>query len=304
MEFSYFKSSQSESFSFYRIPRELVKGEHFKQLSTDAKLLYGLLLDRMGLSAKNEWFDELGRVYIYYTIEEIMEDLSCGHGKAGKLLAELDSTKGIGLIERVKQGQGKPTKIYVKQFAAMVPILPPDSAVFRTPRNGLQDSRKSEVRKAENNLSRPTENRSADISKSAGNYNNINYTEFSNTDQSIYPEDVIDDVKEQIDAEMLHLYYPNDDPDCIIELISEVLCSTAPGIKIGSETMPTAKVQNRFRRLSFEHVAYVLDALKDNTTKIHNIKAYLLTALYNAPLTIGPYYSAAVRHDNMKYVSP
>lgn len=297
MDFSYFKSSQSESFSFYRIPRELVKGEHFKQLSTDAKLLYGLLLDRMGLSAKNEWFDELGRVYIYYTIEEIMEDLNCGHGKAGKLLAELDGTKGIGLIERIKQGQGKPTKIYVKQFTVTGPTLLHDSAVFRTPKNGFQDNLKSELKNSENSLSRHPENGSADISKSAGNYNNIIYTENSYTDQSIYPEDVIDDVKEQVDAEMLHLYYPNDDPDCIIELICEVLCSTAPGIKIGREIMPASKVQNRFRKLNFEHVAYVLDSLKDNTTKIHNIKAYLLTALYNAPVTIGPFYSAAVRHD-------
>ncbi|MBQ7896750.1 MAG: replication initiator protein A, partial [Oscillospiraceae bacterium] len=87
MSFGYFYGSQSESFSFYRIPRELVTGEYFRRLSTDAKLLYGLLLDRMGLSAKNGWLDQHGRVYIYYTVEEIAKDINCGLVKAGKLLA-------------------------------------------------------------------------------------------------------------------------------------------------------------------------------------------------------------------------
>ena len=82
----------------------LITGAHFKNLSTDAKLLYGLLLDRMGLSAKNGWYDEQGRVYIYYTLEEIMEDMNCGKDKGVKLLSELDANRGIGLIERVKQG--------------------------------------------------------------------------------------------------------------------------------------------------------------------------------------------------------
>jgi hypothetical protein len=76
-----------------------------------------------------------------------------------------------------------------------------------------------------------------------------------------------------------------------------VLCSTAPVTRIGNENLPTAKVQERFRKLSFEHIAYVLDTMRETTTKIHNIRAYLLTALYNAPITIGLYYAAAVRHD-------
>lgn len=103
MSFEYFYGGQSENFSFYRIPRVLITGEKYRGLSTDAKLLYGLMLDRMGLSAKNGWYDDYDRVYIYYTVDEIMEDLGCGHNKAIRLLAELD-TKGIGLIERKKQG--------------------------------------------------------------------------------------------------------------------------------------------------------------------------------------------------------
>ena len=114
--FDYYYGDESSQFSFYRIPRQLVAGQQFKKISTDAKLLYGLLLDRMGLSARNGWYDDAGRVYIFYTLDEIQEDLNCGHEKAVKLLSELDTDKGCGLIERVKQGQGRPTKIYVKRF--------------------------------------------------------------------------------------------------------------------------------------------------------------------------------------------
>ena len=68
ISFDYFYGGQSDTFSYYRIPRLLITGQQFKGLSTDAKLLYGLLLDRMGLSARNGWYDELGRVYICYAV--------------------------------------------------------------------------------------------------------------------------------------------------------------------------------------------------------------------------------------------
>ena len=115
--FPYYYGYESEQFTFYRIPKLLVTDERFQGLSTDAKLLYGLMLDRMSLSLKNGWLDEQGRGYIYFPAEEIMSVLHCRSEKASKLLAELDSKKGIGLIERVRQGQGKPTTIYVKNFA-------------------------------------------------------------------------------------------------------------------------------------------------------------------------------------------
>ena len=107
MSFGYFYGDQSESYSFYRFPKQLMTGEQFKRLSMDAKVLYGLMLDRMGLSAKNGWRDELGRVYIFYTLTEIQEDFNCGHDRVLRMLAELDTEKGIGLIERKKQGQCK-----------------------------------------------------------------------------------------------------------------------------------------------------------------------------------------------------
>ncbi len=121
--FDYYYGDESSQFSFCRIPRQLITGKEFKQLSNDAKLLYALMLERMGLSAQNGWNDNLGRVFIFFTIEEIREVLNCGNDKATKLLAELDTTKGIGLIERVKQGQGKPTKVFVKNFSRQTPPL-------------------------------------------------------------------------------------------------------------------------------------------------------------------------------------
>ena len=116
LKLPYFYGHEAEQYSFYRIPKQLISDSRFRNVSTDAKLLYGLMLDRMGLSMKNGWLDEQGRVYIFFVLDEIQDLLQCGHEKAVKLLAALDSEKGLGLIERVKQGQGKPTIIYVKQF--------------------------------------------------------------------------------------------------------------------------------------------------------------------------------------------
>ena len=297
MTFDYFYSSQADSYSFYRIPRVLITGEHFKTLSTDAKLLYSLLLDRMGLSLKNNWLDDEGRVYIYYTIEEIQEDLCCGHVKAGKLLAELDTKSGIGLIERIKQGQGKPTKIYVKWFASVHEDSPANSRPTKAVR---QESSEMEVKTAKSCTSRPTNDRSADLRKADTNYIDNNNTDFSYTYPSIHQQEYgacMEKLKDQVDFPLLAESYPNDDPESILELICDVLCSASPTIRIGRESLPIGKVHDRFKRLRFEHVAYVLDSLRETTTRIINIKAYLLRALYDAPLTMGHFYAAAVRHD-------
>ncbi len=77
LKFDYYYGAEAEQFSFYRVPRLLIKDRRFKGLSSDAKLLYGLMLDRMALSMKNGWFDDENRAYIHYTVENIMEDLGC-----------------------------------------------------------------------------------------------------------------------------------------------------------------------------------------------------------------------------------
>ena len=115
LDFPYYRGYEAEQYAFYRIPKLLISDDRFRTISTDAKLLYGLMLDRMSLSIKNGWID---RVYIYFPVEEVMELMNCKSEKATRMLTELDSKKGIGLIERVRQGQGKPSIIYIKNFAA------------------------------------------------------------------------------------------------------------------------------------------------------------------------------------------
>lgn len=196
VSFSYFYGEESEQFRFYRIPRLLITGEQFKNLSTDAKLLYGLLLDRMSLSAKNGWYDDRGRVYIYYPLEEIMTDMNCGKDKGVKLLAELDTSRGIGLIERVKQGQGRPTRIYVKQFAARTvppPPEPPEPSVdLEVPSARSQDfgfsevSPSSEVLTSEKPKSGVRKIRSPEVGKTEVSYYSKNYLDNSYLYPSIH----------------------------------------------------------------------------------------------------------------------
>ena len=118
MQYEYFYGAQAEQFSFYRIPKALFTEPNFRELSTDAKVLYGILLDRMSLSLKNQWLDAQNKVYIIFTVEEIMDALNCANQKATRLMVELE--KQAGLIERKRQGLGRPNLIYVKNYAATI----------------------------------------------------------------------------------------------------------------------------------------------------------------------------------------
>ena len=118
MQYEYFYGAQAEQFSFYRIPKALFTEPNFRELSTDAKVLYGILLDQMSLSLKNQWLDAQNKVYIIFTVEEIMDALNCANQKATRLMVELE--KQAGLIERKRQGLGRPNLIYVKNFAATI----------------------------------------------------------------------------------------------------------------------------------------------------------------------------------------
>lgn len=118
-KFDYFYGSQAEQFSFFRLPKILIRDEQFKKISSDAKILYGIMLDRMSLSRENKWMDQNNRVYIIFTLKEVMKEFECCQRKAGSLMAELDSKSGIGLIERKRQGLGRPDLIYLKNFIAV-----------------------------------------------------------------------------------------------------------------------------------------------------------------------------------------
>ncbi len=289
MAYDYFYGQQSEQFSFYRIPKILFSQDKFWNVSTDAKLLYGILLDRMNLSARNGWLDEAGRVYIIFTIEEIKESLGCAEKKAVKLLDELE--KKAELIERKRQGLGKPNLIYVKNF--------------------ISESVERQFLNCQNDNSATFQNTIQDLSKAQGNNTDIKNTDLSDTN-SIFPSDNCGKENgneeyqqyyqyfyEQLGMEYLQKDYPYDVDrlENILELVVETVCSKRQIIRIGGDDRPIEVVKSRFMKLDSEHIRYVLDCFKENTTKIRNIRQYILASLYNAPTTIGSYFDALVRHD-------
>ena len=199
IEFGYFHDYESEQFAFYRIPKVLFTDEYFRNLSSDAKVLYGLMLDRMALSIRHQWFDEEGKVYIIFTVEQVIQYMNCGRDKAMKTLAELDTKKGIGLIERVKQGFGKPDIIYVKNFATIgeaeeetpanadvstevqdLNLKSSKSYTSRSSETELQEVQKADFQKSKNFTSRSTISELAEVQKADPNYTNYNHTNQSN----------------------------------------------------------------------------------------------------------------------------
>ena len=162
MQFDYFYGNEAEQFTFYRIPKILITSPHFKKISDSAKLLYGLMLDRMSLSIRNGWLDDDNRAYIFFTTNDVMEQMCCGTEKDKKMLTELDSEKGIGLIERVKQGQGKPAIIYLKKFYE----LEDTARSTKLSEIESQDFQESKVKTFENRKTRLSKIESQDFRKS------------------------------------------------------------------------------------------------------------------------------------------
>ena len=130
MNFGYFHEEESEQFAFYRIPQVLFKDEKFAKLSTDAKVLYGLFLNRVSLSKKNHWIDDEGRVYVYYTLVSIQEDLHCASQKALKLLKELES---YGLMARNSICGKTFSALALAKSSSSSEALISNSSVSRTP---------------------------------------------------------------------------------------------------------------------------------------------------------------------------
>lgn len=385
LKFDYYYGVQSEQFSFYRIPRLLIKDQHFKGLSSDAKLLYGLMLDRMALSMKNHWLDNENRAYIIYSISNVMEDINCSKPTCVKIMKELDS---FGLIERKRKGLGKPDIIYVKNFAVLEdsqeqdeessdaadtfeenkPVMSNENITsegkqdelpevkdfnFNNEAYGLEMVETGEIFKEKEQIS-PNVGINSGISKKselpevkdfnfwnektltsggkeslplevknlAPNYNNNNYNNqsynyinqsyqsnlSSQADQACKDEidtigntdAYIQQIKKNLDYDF---YMTNDvaymDKDLLKELfviICDVVCTKSETIKISGYVYSCNYVRSKFLRLTSNHVMYVMDCIKNTTTKITNIKAYLLVALFNAPSTIDHYYQQEVRH--------
>lgn len=316
----YFHPNEAEQFTFYRIPKVLFTCERYRGLSADAKILYGLMLDRMGLSLRNGWIDGKGHVFIYFTLEDSLSFLHCGHGKAVRLFAELD---GIGLIERKKQGQGRPAKIFVMNFSTAPEIQASDNGTSETDQTlvGKVDERpktdsgqSEEVQPSEKGTSALSKTGSADFPKTDGSNTYVNHTELSETDPSIHPAgaqpeaaaqddstDAMDAyreiIKENIAYDILSQKCDRERLDEILDIMIETVCSRKKKIRIAGEDISAETVKSRFLKLDDGHIEYVLECLDRNTTDIRNIRSYLLTALYEAPTTINSYYAARVNHD-------
>ena len=283
MVFDYFYEEQSESYSFYRIPKMLFTEEIFEALSTDAKVLYGLLLDRISLSRENGWMDDAGRVYVYYTIKSVKKSMRCANTKACGLLRELDE---FGLIERKKQGLGKPTIIYAKDFtrfrkAELLGSDKQNSVILHT---GTLDNRKSESNKTEKNK---TESSKTNPILSGADKDMDERTSYRNYLDS------------QLDMEIMYERYPYDREtlDAIMDLMLDVVCSKRKTIRIAGDDKPVSVVKSQFLKINSMHLEYVMDCRKKNPAKVRNIKQYLLAAIYNAPLTMQSYYQAWVNND-------
>ena len=284
MTLDYFYGQAGKLFSFYRIPKALFQEQRFQNLSTDAKTLYGILLDRMSLSVKNEWFDKQGRVFIIFTIEDVKRALCCADNKATKLLRELEN---FGLIERKRRGLGKPSLVYVKNFSS--------------------DLSNERVQNRENHESGSPKNACQDPPKSRCNKNKKSKTERNNTNPIL--SDELEKMKNRklleeyfsrsLEIELLLRLYPDDEDTIyqIVDLLVDTCATKRKTLRIAGDDKPAEVVRSRFMKLNADHIRFVLKCLAENSSPIRNMKQYLLASLYNAPTTMQFSYQNQTNHD-------
>ncbi len=279
--FKYFYKDQSENYSFYRIPKLLFTNEMFTELSAEAKVLYGLLLDRVSLSRDHGWLDADGKVYVFYKVNSVKRDLHCGNSKACRLLEELEN---YGLIEREKRGQGKPAKIYVKDFTSFPhgEIQNSQNENSRIPEMGIQDFPKREPNNTKNN--------NTDLNKT-----NLILSAESGNERDSFRAYFMD----QWEYDHLLEEHPYDREllDALMEIALDLMCSKQKYVRIEGDEKPIKVVQGAIMKLDSSYLSYLIDNLSKNSTKVRNVKQYLLAALYNAPLTMQTYYQSWVNHD-------
>lgn len=319
MNFEYYYGNQAEQFSFIKIPKVMITDAMFSDLSLPAKVLYGLLLDRMGLSMKNRWFDSENRVYIIYQIADIQEDLGISKNKAIDLLAALEK---FGLVEKKRRGLGMPSLLYVKNFIVN------ENSLNEQPSKITKSIEKATSRSPESKVSRGVDNatsRSPKTQTSRGcdfklqevsaSVPPISKTKENKTDYNISnpilssDENGIDKMREykmyencvRQNIEFDVLLEANKGQEeflrGILDLIMEVVMCKSEEILVAKSTFPTEVVRSRFLKLNYSHIQYVLGCLEKNTTQVKNMKKYLIAMLFNAPCTIDGYYQAQVNHD-------
>lgn len=288
MNSDYLQKEKTEKYSFFPVPKMMVMDKEFIKISAEAKLLFGLMLDRLSLSRKNGWLDENGNVFIYFTIEDVRYFLRCSATKAVSVLKELTT---VNLIDCRRVGLGKPNMIYIKDFTRF---------------------QKTEFKNSENQDSEVSKIRTQDYQKTETNNKKNNNTENSKTDPILSGEDTDNNVYdrklyyklicENLEADIMLKQYPYDieNIESIINLILDTVCSKRKTIRIAGDDKPQSVVKSQLLKLNSMHLEYVLECMKENTSKVKNIKQYILAALYNAPNTISGYYQSKVNYDLAK----
>ena len=284
MTLDYFYGQAGELFSFFRIPKALFQEQRFQDLSTDAKTLYGILLDRMSLSVKNGWLDEQNRVFIIFTIEDVKRTLRCADNKATRLLRELEE---FGLIERKRRGQGKPCLVYVKNFSA--------------------ESSKESVKNRDNDDSCGSKIACQDPVKSRGIKKKENKTEMNNTNLILSDEsekmknrELLEEYfSHSLEMNLLLRLYPDDEDTLyqIVNLLVDTCATNRKLLHIAGDDKPAEVVRSRFMKLNADHIRFVLKCVAENSNPIRNMKQYLLASLYNAPTTMQLSYQNQTNHD-------
>lgn len=283
-DLDYFYGQSSELFSFYRIPKLLFQDSRFQPLSTDAKTLYGILLDRMSLSARNGWLDKAGRVFIIYTVQEVQDSLGCADKKATKLLRELEE---YGLIERKRRGLGKPDLIYVKNFSAES-----SKSIFQNRdfhdsggfKSASQDPAKSRCNKIEENSTEKSET----------------YPFYSEEDDGMSKHEQLEEYFSQsLELDILLRLCPDDEDTIyqIVDLLVDTCATNRKMLRIAGDDKLAEVVRSRFMKLNADHIRFVLKCLAENSSPIRNMKQYLLASLYNAPTTMQLSYQNQTNHD-------
>lgn len=318
LDLEFYYGQEAEQFTFYRLPKALISDARFKDVSNNAKLLYGLMLDRMSLSARSGWFDEANRVYIKYSIASIMEDLNCSKQTAVVAVKDLND---IGLIDMIQQN-GKANIIYVKNFVSQdkseqvdrskkqtskksVPQVEDQSDILTGTESGLvQKEDEVDIHTGTGTESGLPPVKNLDPNNNDFNNTNVNKTnhiiQSGDADEMDEAEAYMELIRENIEYDALmscptwrdREYYEE-----LYQLICEVVCVPRKTIRIAGEDYPYALVKSKFLKLNSSHLQYVIGCMERNTTKVSNIKAYLITALYNAPNTMNHYYNAEVNHD-------
>ena len=234
----------------------------------------------MGLSVKNGWLDEQGRVYIIFPVQEVMDALGCADNKATKLFRELENA---GLVERKRRGLGKPNLIYVKNFA---------------------DPR---YRNRDKNDSGTADSGEQDAAKQRRNKTEWNNTEMSETDPFLSGEGGSADERTQLEeyfsqsleVELLLRLCPDEENTIyqIVDLLVDTCSTKRKILRIAGDDKPAEVVRSRLKKLNADHIRFVLDSLAENTAPVRNMKQYLLAMLYNAPTTMNLYYQNKTNHD-------